>query len=390
MLTNPDFVLVGTGVAPLLAAARMIHAGKRVVLVNPDRDFFLENSELPLDVFFFENTNSDLSKRFENNITEQVYRDLSPDFPGALEVWNQETNAQLSKRFVDLKAPWIRSRQRLWVAAQGSDAIDRFENLYLRALDAGWKPQWLEGLALAKRFPGFSAKSADGWVGFMGPKFADVDVHRYRLGLAHYIRERLASDQIYLNAHLLDFDSEGLKIQPNDGLPVTLRAQTKVLFFWTPRMERWIKLVADRMNPDWKESWRASIKMQNWEEWVLLSREPISNWTVAQWERVRVWATGEGAPPETGWNSLTVLRRASDTKNQTDGPIPDLEKLAFGFLGWEKMTVRSMKPRRFYRWNKLEDLYARSGDQNLQIVSGCDGPIHWIARQVRSSLEGVV
>ena len=46
---DSDVALIGTGIAPLIAAAHLISQGKRVLVLNPDFDFFLEDSELPLD-----------------------------------------------------------------------------------------------------------------------------------------------------------------------------------------------------------------------------------------------------------------------------------------------------------------------------------------------------
>src|SRR6476659_8537756 len=85
-----DYLLVGTGVAPLLAAQQLSAKGHEVSILNPDSDFFLENSELPLDLMNFESPTTDISKRFNNNLPEQVYRDLIPEFPGALEMWKEE------------------------------------------------------------------------------------------------------------------------------------------------------------------------------------------------------------------------------------------------------------------------------------------------------------
>ena len=86
MKLKVDYLLVGTGAAPLLAAQRLLSRGDTVAILNPDPDFFLENSELPLDLFSFESADTDLTRRFSNNLPEQVYRDLIPEFPGALEL----------------------------------------------------------------------------------------------------------------------------------------------------------------------------------------------------------------------------------------------------------------------------------------------------------------
>ncbi|NDF14537.1 hypothetical protein EB061_04355 [bacterium] len=95
MKRKVDYLLIGTGVAPLLAAQRLTQRGDSVAILNPDTDFFLEDSELPLDLLSFETTNTDLSRRFSNNLPEQVYRDLIPEFPGALETAKEERESRL-------------------------------------------------------------------------------------------------------------------------------------------------------------------------------------------------------------------------------------------------------------------------------------------------------
>ncbi len=54
MTFDSDVALFGTGVAPLVAANHLLVQGKSVLLLNPDWDFFLEDSELPLDPMLLE------------------------------------------------------------------------------------------------------------------------------------------------------------------------------------------------------------------------------------------------------------------------------------------------------------------------------------------------
>ena len=49
MSLDSDLVIIGTGVAPLVAAQHLSLRGKSVLVLNPERDFFIENSELDLD-----------------------------------------------------------------------------------------------------------------------------------------------------------------------------------------------------------------------------------------------------------------------------------------------------------------------------------------------------
>jgi hypothetical protein len=389
-----DYLLVGTGVAPLLAAQRLSNRGESVAILNPDADFFLENSELPLDLFSFESTNADLSKRFSNNLPEQVYRDLIPEFPGAIEMWKEEDDLREGKDFQVESAPWMRFRHRLWVAPQRSDGVEKLENLYLRALDLGWKPKWLEGVSLAKRFPGFSSKNLEArglenCVGFLGPRFADIDVARYRTGLLEFVRERLGRENILTSAHVLDINQKGVRFQLASGPPVSMEVGRAILYFWTPKLERLIRHNLEKYQPRALAQFAEGVKRQLWEEWDILSRDPVNPSVVAHMESMRVWSHGEGAPPPGGWSRIKVMRREQSPSLLGEAGFQDLSKVIFQLLGWERFTVRGMAPRTLYRWNKTQPIEYDSDGVRTLVISACDGPLHWIAQQVRQAIDGV-
>lgn len=394
MKLKVDYLLVGTGAAPLLAAQRLMSRGDTVAILNPDPDFFLENSELPLDLFSFESPNTDLTRRFSNNLPEQVYRDLIPEFPGALEMIKQEDESSAQTPYRVESAPWIRARHRLWVAKNNSQRRMHLENLYLRSLDLGWKPQWLEGVALAKRFPGFSSHFQDGrnledWVGFMGPKFGDIDVSRYRTGLLEYVREKLGRENIHTSAHILNIDRKGVRFQGAQGLPSAIEVSNAVLYFWTPKLERSLQQNLEKYHPRSLSEFNQSVSKQFWEEWDLLSRDAVNPYLVAHLGRIRIWAYGEGMPPSGGWNRIKVMRKESSDALLGEESFQDISKLIFDFMGWERFTVRSMAPRVFYRWNKTTPIEYDSDGVRSLVIPACDGPLHWIANQVRKAIDGV-
>ncbi len=394
MKLNVDYLLIGTGVAPLLAAQKLTGRGDTVAVLNPDTDFFLENSELPLDLLSFETTNTDLSRRFSNNLPEQVYRDLIPEFPGALEIAKEEDLRAGAERYRVEGAPWIRSRHRLWVAPERGPSRDRLEVLYLRALDLGWKPQWLEGVSLAKRFPGFSTRNLetrnlDQWVGFVGPRLGDIDVSRYRTGLLEFVRERLGRENVMTSVHLLGSDEKGVRFQRSQGLPSNIQVNRAALYFWTPKLERSLRQNLEKDHPRALKGFLESAVLQQWEEWDLLSRDPVNPFVVAHLESLRIWAHGEGLPPHQGWNQIKVLRREKSGSFVGAPSFDELSRLVFDFMGWDRFTVRRMTPRSFYRWNQTTPIeYDTSGIRNL-IIPACDGPLHWIAAQVRKAIDGV-
>ena len=384
---------MGTGVAPLLAAQRLTQRGDTVAIVNPHSDFFLENSELPLDLFSFETANADLNLRFTNNLPENVYKDLIPEFPGALEM-SKEEDLRSPHEYQVEGAPWIRYRHRLWVTPTRSKSQKKIESFYLRALDLGWKPKWLEGLSLAKRFPGFSSRNieerdVEQWNGFLGPRFGDIDVARYRTGLLEYVREKLGRDQILTGTRVVDISRKGARVQGAHGPPASIDVDRAVLHFWTPKLERPIRQELEKHSPRSLPVFDGAATRQLWEEWDLLSKDPVSPYVVAHFDGVRVWSFGEGPPPPGGYSRIKLMRRESSLSLLGNASFEDIFKLVFGFMGWERFTVRSMTPRVFYRWNSLTPLEYDSAGLRTLIILGCDGPLHWIAREVRKVIDRV-
>ena len=394
MKQTVDYLLVGTGVAPLLAAQRLSNRGDRVMVFNPDSDFFLENSELPLDLLSFETTNTDLSRRFANNSPEQVYRDLISEFPGAIEMWKEEDERNASRPFQVESAPWVRSRHRLWLAQEKSYTVERVENLYLRLLELGLKPRWFEGASLIKQLPGFTSKNLDSrklknCVGFIGPRFGDVDVNRYRTGLLEYIREKLGRDHIVTNAHLLDIDQKGVGYQLSSGQPRTVEVKRGILYFWTPRIERMLRGLLEKYDPRMIQPFDASVRKQLWEEWEILSRDPVNPHVVAHMDGLRVWSHGEGLPPPGGWNLVKLIRRDQTGVLLGEQSFEEVSNLIFQYLGWDRFTLRRMIPRRVYRWNRFSPIEFESDGVKSMVIQSCDGPLHWIARQVRQSIDQI-
>jgi hypothetical protein len=394
MKPSVDYLLVGTGVAPLLAAQRLSSRGDRVMVLNPDSDFFLENSELPLDLLSFETTNHDIGRRFANNTPDQVYRDLISEFPGAIEIWKEEDEKNPNRPFQVESAPWVRSRHRMWLAQEKSYTVERVENLYLRLLELGLKPRWFEGSSLIRQLPGFTSRNLESrklknCVGFIGPRFGDVDVNRYRTGLLEFIREKLGRDHILTNAHLLDIDESGVDYQLVSGPPRTIEVKRAVLYFWTPKLERLLRGMLEKNNPRMLGDFDASVHKQTWEEWEILSRDPVNPHVVAHLDGLRIWAHGEGVPPPGGWNLVKIMRRDQTGILLGEQSFNEVSDLVFQYLGWDRFTMRKMTPRTVYRWNRFNPIEFEADGVRSMIIQSCDGPLHWIARQVRQTIDQV-
>ena len=227
MPVDSDVALLGTGLAPLIAAKRLLEEGKSVLLLNPDFDFFREDSELPLDPLLPGITSDLTGKRLLQSTPDEALRELRPDFPGPIELWP----AADPKDFHDALAPHLRSRARLWLRARKAvDTWSRIEDMYVEASDAGLNPQILEGIVALRRFPGVSARAqADELGGVLIPKIVDVDVTRYRNGLLEFLRERLDPRRIVCAASQIDLIPEGVRFHTN-GVPMTAKLKSDSWF----------------------------------------------------------------------------------------------------------------------------------------------------------------
>jgi hypothetical protein len=154
-------------------------------------------------------------------------------------------------------------------------------------------------------------------------------------------------------------------------------------------MERSIRQNLEKYQPRALPQFDGAVEKQLWEEWDLLSRDPVNPSVVAHMESMRVWSHGEGDPPPGGWSHIKVMRRERSSAMLGEAGFQDLSKLIFQLLGWERFTVRGMSPRLLYRWNNTHPIEYDSDGVKTQVIAACDGPLHWIAQQVRHAIDGV-
>lgn len=375
---DSDVALMGTGVAPLVAASHLLAQGKSIVILNPDLDFFLEDSELSLDPLVKPDVASLRRSDPEHALTE-----LRPDFPGAVEFWSAAVKSGgMPSGFRDKLAPHVRSRARLWVHPQTSEKWERFEDLYVEASDASMNPQILDGLSAARRFPGYSSSSAADLRGMLVPKVSDVDVIRYRNGLLEFVRERLGSDRVVCSATQVELMEEGVRFHAG-GAPRTARLNEGLLVFWTPRLTSWVLAQAKRaeVTPVLPKGVRV------WEEWSLISRDGLDPGTVGIYEDMTVWAEVEGAPelPESAPKFMAVLKPGQLVDLQsTSAPqagmswgsadsFNSLSRLCHDFLKWEKFSINSMRPRAIFEWNNPRPWALSRGPVKATVIPSCDG-----------------
>lgn len=388
MSLDSDVALLGTGIAPLVAANQLLAQGKSVLILNPDWDFFLEDSELPLDPLL---QMKPTTERLLRSSPENALSVLRPDFPGAVEFWS---TSNPSGGFHDPAAPHVRQRGRLWISALEQDRLwnwEELEDLYVEASDAGMNPQILEGITAARKFPGFSANSGH-FKGLFLPKLCDVDTVRYRNGLLEFVRERLDANRFICAATQIELIPEGIRFYSKGSLH-TARLNLGMLACWTPRLSPWILNQAKKAE--------VSVKLPKgvrlWEQWSINSRETPDPSTVGMFGDMAVWADFEGLPLKNQGPARLAVLRAGPVVPIQDLYLPQaglswgssesfssLSKLCQGFLKWDRFSVRTLRPRAIFEWESPQPWRLTRSDLKIQVLPACDGPLVEIVRQVRA------
>jgi len=404
MSFDSDVVLIGTGVAPLVAAGKLLAEGKSVLLLNPEWDFFGEDSELPLDPFWPPTPETLNPQRLARSQMEWALRELRPHYPGAIEAWPNSTSTD--KGFRDPFAPHVRSRSRLWVQSAEMKTWETIEDMYVESSDAGLNPQILEGIVALRKFPGYASKTQvmEDLRGVLIPKVTDVDVSRFRNGLLEFIRERLGQERVVCAASQIDIIPEGIRFHAG-GAPKTARIREGLLVFWTARLTQWVQAQSKRAEAE--TILPRGIRL--WEEWSLVSRETLDPGIVGMFEEMAVWAEVEGAPEDpqlSQLNRLSVLRagplvgiEAASSMNApglgmtwaSGDSFRALSRLCHDFLNWDRFSVRSVRPRAILEWGReavAKGMFSLpSSDWKAHVVCGCDGPITEVVYTARKACE---
>lgn len=390
---DSEVALFGTGLAPLIAASHFLGQGKSVVLLNPDHDFFLEDSELPLDPFLpSEGAGALNAHRVARNLPEGTLETLRPYFPGAVEFWSAEGGQHAG--FHDPDAPHVRSRARLWMPFAGA-----LEDFYVEAADRGLYPQILDGPQATSRFPGVAHPRKDSR-GLLLPRICDVDVSRYRNGVLEFVRERAGAARVVCDATQVELMPGGVRFHA-EGISRTARISEGALVFWTPRMSAWIIVHARRMETS-PRSMSLPVAVRLWEQWKIVSRDPLDPGVVGTFGgALTVWAECEGIPnsSESGLTLLCVLRAGPRLKLEESlsarggaswasaESFDSLSGLFHEFLKWDRFSVRSMTPRAILEWDRAGSFSLPSGPDRVQVVRGCDGPLINVVQNARAACE---
>jgi len=406
MSFDSDVALIGTGLAPLIAASHLLNQGKTVLLLNPDFDFFLENSELPIDPLLPVGRKTLNVDRIQRSLPEAALKELRPFFPGSVEFWSE--GATFSG-FHDPMAPHVRSRSRLWVSNEGAadpESVEHFQELYVHASDKGLNPQILEGIPASSRFPGISLPR-DLDRGLLIPKLCDVDVPRYRNGVLEFVRERLGRERMINEAAQIELMPGGLRFHW-EGSPRTARLTEGALVFWTPRLSNWILGQSKQFETTLRMPHEMPLGLRLWEQWSMVSRDELDAGVVGNFNHdLAVWAETEGVPNRGSLFQLSVLRLGELISSEkvpgaahamswaSKDAFSQLSALCHGFLRWDRFSIRAMTPRAILEWEEsvngampLWDL-KKTGEESdaVRVVTGCDGPIMDVVRNVRMACE---
>ena len=383
MQINADFILIGTGAAPLIAAHHLISDGKSVALVNPDRDYFLEDSEIGFDPFGLS------AAQILRSDAETTHSILSPFFPGPLEL--AAHSPTVLRQRGDHGQPWVRPRTRLWIrpAIDGTNRAlaaewDRIENFYLTAEEHGLHPQLVDGLSAMRRFPGFSPKSGLLDLPFdthaiQLPVGSDMDVERFRLGLHEFVAERVGSDRILRGVSSIQLSPMGemdCHLMAGGG-PCKIIGESGILVFWTSGISNLVR----RILPERPAS--HSIEMpesQSWEDWQFVSRDALIPEVIGWHEGGFVLAQVDGAPGD--HHALLRLLCPGNGEFKVDR----LNRLFRQFLRWRSFALRNLKTRTHLIWNPEAPTTVWSNGK-IRVLGRADGSMVEIAYHVKSACD---
>ncbi len=404
MSASVDVVIIGNGLASLIAARILLEDGLRPLLLNPDDDFFREDSELPFQPLSGQESQTDVPLIHAQQ-AEKMLEVLRPHYPGSVEFWSEASSKKTEVR--NSFAPFVRSRHWLWLSDgfvrsdHGGSRISlaNIEQLFVEASDVGLSAQWLDGLAALRKLPGFSLKKIrerahdhEQHQGTLISGMGDVDVNRYRTGLLEFLRERLGRESVVVGAGSLELVEEGIRYSVNGSARVALPARGSMVM-WTPKISGWLTNLQSRL------SWRLPRPRgyQVWEHWSLVSREAVDPTTIGIFRNATIWAETDGAPTRAPIHRLGILRFAGLYQSELEASgkwlgvesFAHIESLARELLGWDGLTIRAMKVHTLLDWRNSEMVSKKWGKAGLPIhlVPGSDGSAISIVQHVSEAVR---
>ncbi len=441
MKLERDLALIGNGVAPLIAASYLQAQGKSVVLLNPDWDFFLENSELPLDPHLLQFPCP--SRKLLQQSPEQMLKKLRPYVPGVLEYWDTpEPGRRLPTRlkaasspptaafsaggsgttsagggFYDPSAPHVRRRSKIWLThgqQQGGRGWDQaeLEDFYLKALEAHLKPTLLTARAARQNFPGFfqrffqdQAGEGEEGCALVLSKFCDIDLVRFRYRLLEFQREKLTAAGLFCAAQEIQPCREGLQFSHNGATQIAHLKEGSMIF-WTPHLSPLLCKLTHTLKPSTPCAKKAAppapqpLGVRVWEQWLFRVPAPLDPSLVITYPSLALWSHLEGKPELSGSaQTLAVLRAGQLLQDGQRFCVPpeameDLSALFRLSRGQkavsESLALASLTTHGIFEWppeSEYQAWWLRAQSPRLQVVPGSDGSLGEIVSVVERACQ---
>jgi hypothetical protein len=178
-----------------------------------------------------------------------------------------------------------------------------------------------------------------------------------------------------------------------------------MLVFWTPRLTSWVLSQARVFET--KPVWPKGVRL--WEEWSLISRDPVDPSVVGMLGDLAVWAEIEGAPSASAKDGaeyykdpqhrLAALRAGALVEPRdaisarkamnwaSQESFAALTGLCNGFLNWSRLSLRGMKARPILEWQDFSSWALFESAHPVHVVPGSDGPLVQVVERARLACE---
>lgn len=381
MLQEYDCVVIGTGLAPLASAKKLIENGKSVLVLNPDQEFFNENTELPFNPILLNLDDVNLEEKIINQKSEQLFNLLNPEYPGSVDIWPESKLG-----FYDRQVPRIFSRERVWVTQKNENNQ--------KLLSKNFK--LIDGIKVAYLIPGASPqklKNSDSLFGVYTQNYADVEVDKYQIGFLRYINEKLSKKDIHYGVWSIDFTKNGLHFHTKDGR-FSVLVKGSVHIFWTPRL---MSLLSSFLKKHSKE-FIDPLGRRPYVQWTLKSKEKINPKYSAVIKNAFLLAKITDDSDENALSLFikesyleTDYRKAKETLFCGEGTFKKTAQLLEEFLGWQKFTLSNLKVFYCTEWtDKKNQIQIKNHNYKINISKFSDGFIGDVLKTGIQAAESVL
>lgn len=337
-----DYVLVGTGLSTLLSLKLILDQGGTAILLNPEREFFSENSELDFSPVFELEQRSFLSaENFRRLQSEVVFEELSPHFPGPFN-------------------PLIKNRRLVWMGKRGDPEWEQLELSSVQGFVEGAKVKERDLTELENVFPGLDGR----FRGYELGKYSEVDSASYREGLLQFLSQKYSGSLLLAGVGSIRFSGKSIRFFA-EGKLQQVRIKKSMIVCWTPRLSPWIA----------REFQKNSGRSALWEDWLIHTRAPVDPTMV-------VFLEGFWIRPQGDRICVSTMRRvpAQDTQRElfNEESFSRLRKLCHYYFNWTSIRLREYRHRSLLKGADLWAsgvMHSSKDEIPVQIFCEADGYI---------------